>query len=224
MKNIVLSFLMCCTIAKSQTLEVTYELLLEKYEENHKNQIINESLQQLNNTKQFFFLTANSEGSLFKMKNQPINEEEKSNVDIQRILAGVDEFYFNSTTKELFLITEDVVVQKNKKQNWQLTNESKTINNYTCYKATFEWEITNRLGKQIMRKAVAWYSPELNYSYGPNGFQGLPGLILELEVNNNKLVAKKIAINNQKTKINFPTTKPISETEYLKKLKENSQF
>jgi GLPGLI family protein len=222
MKHTILLLSLFFNIAISQTIEVNYELLQEKYEVEKTNQELSESLQVLNNTKQFFLLTANKEGSLFITNNQPKNEAEKSLFEIQQILAGIETFYYNAISKELFLVTENVLVLKNNKQIWNLTNESKIINNYKCYKATYEWEITNRHGKKVLRKAVAWYCPELSYNYGPNGFQDLPGLILELEVNNNKLVAKKITLNNQK--IQFPVKKSISESEYLKKLRENSEF
>jgi GLPGLI family protein len=63
---------------------------------------------------------------------------------------------------------------------WKLTNETKTIDNYTCYKATSSYQIDNGL-KLYTNNVVAWYCPALPFQYGPKGFGGLPGLIFEIQ-------------------------------------------
>ena len=69
----------------------------------------------------------------------------------------------------LYLITEPP-----KEFNWKLTNETKTILGYTCYKATHNREGMNPV------IVTAWYSPEIPYQFGPKGYSRLPGLILEI--------------------------------------------
>jgi len=60
-------------------------------------------------------------------------------------------------------------------RNWELTQETKTIGEYLCFKA-----ITNSIYKKNIN-IIAWYCPNLSFSHGPKGYAGLPGLILELE-------------------------------------------
>lgn len=61
---------------------------------------------------------------------------------------------------------------------WQLTNEHKIINGYTCYKAIGSLQALNpKLPRYYFE---AWYCPEIPLSLGPEYFAGLPGLIFEV--------------------------------------------
>ncbi len=82
---------------------------------------------------------------------------------------------------ELFLITRP-------KLNWILLKESKKIGKYNCFKATTEIIVNSKGRKQ---KIIAWFTPKIPISLGPIGYNGLPGLILELEVYKKKYYTKK---------------------------------
>ncbi|SHE79285.1 GLPGLI family protein [Chryseobacterium sp. OV279] len=56
--------------------------------------------------------------------------------------------------------------------NWALETETKNILGYSCNKA---------IAKYRGRKYTAWYSKDIPIHNGPYVFQGLPGLILEIE-------------------------------------------
>jgi GLPGLI family protein len=87
--------------------------------------------------------------------------------------------------------------------NWELVNETKKIDNYTCYKAIHKRFVQN---SQTYRVSVAWYTPEIPVPYGPAGFGGLPGLILELRYSNNVVyVVNNILLNSK--------LKPLSKIE-----------
>ncbi len=70
---------------------------------------------------------------------------------------------------------------------WRILNEIKDINGYICMKA----ETTDPTKEQ---KIVAWFAQDIPVSAGPERFYGLPGLILEIDINNGEGVieAKKI--------------------------------
>lgn len=73
---------------------------------------------------------------------------------------------------------------------WEIYDTSKTVLGYSCYKAT-----TTRLssnGKDV-DQITAWFTPELNIPVAPNGFVGLPGAVLQLDLNLYSLVATKIS-------------------------------
>lgn len=78
--------------------------------------------------------------------------------------------------------------------NWKLKKETKTIGKYISYKAILIDSIKTRNGYK-KEKIIAWYTPKINASFGPLGYSGLPGLILELERRNIKYYATKININ-----------------------------
>jgi GLPGLI family protein len=65
---------------------------------------------------------------------------------------------------------------------WTLKNEKKQILGFECLKAEY---ISTEHGKSL--KVVAWYAPKLPFQFGPKGYHGLPGLILQL-VQNNKII------------------------------------
>ncbi|MGV8945782.1 MAG: GLPGLI family protein [Lutibacter sp.] len=88
---------------------------------------------------------------------------------------------------------EDFII-KFPKQEWILTNDLKQIGDYVCKRALSTIEITGRNG--IIKKEVeAWYAPDINIPFGPLGYNGLPGLIIELSVGNDKYIVSKIEIN-----------------------------
>lgn len=94
---------------------------------------------------------------------------------------------------------------KNPKTAWVLTNEIKKIGKYQCFKAT---AIVETMGSKgiIKYNVVAWYAPELNIPFGPLGFSGLPGLIMELEYQQTRYSVSKIEINpKENIEIKKPT-------------------
>ena len=81
--------------------------------------------------------------------------------------------------------------------DWTLSEERKTIGRYDCRKATGSFSFTNHLGNLVTVPVTAWFAPALPYPYGPLGYHGLPGLILELELasgNRRGYRAKEIVI------------------------------
>lgn len=79
-------------------------------------------------------------------------------------------------------------------KDWILLNETKLIDNYLCYKATTEHIVVNEV-KTFRHPIIAWYCPEIPFSYGPLGYGGLPGLILELQTKDGVFGANKIQLN-----------------------------
>ncbi|MES1226260.1 MAG: GLPGLI family protein [Bacteroidota bacterium] len=134
-------------------------------------------------------------------------------VQIRMIGGGVDDISYYDLNKgtgtqqtemfdKKFLIADSV-----RKLNWKLTGESKTILNHTAQKATAQ-----RIGVRTMmnmdngkmeRKEmadtsliVAWFTPDIPVATGPAEYQGqLPGLILEMDINNGKQVYKATEIS-----------------------------
>lgn len=101
-----------------------------------------------------------------------------------------------------FLIDDELVSRE-----WELTDESKKIGNYTAYKAIYS-TITERKtmtfgdGEEGEMKTIAdtvnveaWYSPEIPVSQGPDDYWGLPGLILEVKSGNMSYLCTKVVLN-----------------------------
>ncbi|MCK0156012.1 GLPGLI family protein [Cellulophaga sp. F20128] len=126
--------------------------------------------------------------------------------------AGYDtgQLYINSTDKEyvkeasisnkLFLIKDEL-----KQPDWKMEGETKKIGKYICYKATLTTPINNasnaahkdnNLPETPTEKTItAWYTLDIAVGHGPGDYWGLPGLILEVELEGRKLVCSEIILN-----------------------------
>jgi len=95
---------------------------------------------------------------------------------------------------------------------WKFADESKKIIGYDCKKATF----TNETTKQ---EIVAWYAEALVSPAGPQNYWGLPGTILEVNINDGTSVfeAKKIELKKINGEIKTPTGgKKVTAKEFKK--------
>ena len=140
------------------------------------------------------------------------------------LIGAKGNFYYNSSTKELLNQVENlgdkfIIIKKPSTLNWTFLNEEKQIGKYECYKAV-KVDTSRSLNKNIIKKYIAWYSPELAIPFGPLEHAGLPGLILELNVLGGAvaftLSAKEFSLNlNTEEQIKKPTKgRTVSENEY----------
>lgn len=86
---------------------------------------------------------------------------------------------------------------------WVITQETKKIGKYLCYKATAIERLFSRQGFYYNREAIAWFTTEIPVSFGPSRYSGLPGLILQVERDKFTLTATKINLHpdNKEIKI-----------------------
>jgi len=111
---------------------------------------------------------------------------------------------------ELFLVEYPIT-------EWKLINETKQIGAYTCYKARTIKTVKGRKG--IIKTLVeVWYTPEIAIPFGPLGYNGLPGLIIELVLGDFKYFVTKIELNPKNEVIVKKLTqgKKITEEEFRK--------
>lgn len=76
-------------------------------------------------------------------------------------------------------------------QQWKLHNETKTILEHRCQKATCHWR---------GRDYVAWFAPDIPVKRGPWRFNGLPGLILKIYDTNHFYTFEAVSLK----KVNEP--------------------
>lgn len=135
-----------------------------------------------------------------------------------------------------------LIIEKMDQPQWQLTSETKQIGNYTVYKATMTIEdktidfgsIFSRRGNNNqnddkkneprMIDVVAWYSPQIPVSAGPDRYWGLPGLILELNAGRTTMLCTEIVLNpTEKIEIQKPNKgDKVGREEYNKIIKEKT--
>lgn len=159
-----------------------------------------------------------------------------------------------------FMSKEFLVKDSLTNYNWQMTGETRVIGGYNCFKATAvipasktdfrnfrprrneekkdekpkeEAAKTSFLDEIDMPKEItitAWYTPEIPVNQGPEGYWGLPGLILEVNDGKTTILCSKIVLNpKDKVQIKAPTTgKEVSQKEYdeivMKKMEEMGEM
>jgi GLPGLI family protein len=119
--------------------------------------------------------------------------------------------------------------------NWELSSETKNIGTYTCYKATYskevdKVEISIKDGETVKDKSketivtTAWYTPQVPVSNGPAKYQGLPGLILEVNDGKKTIVCAEIILNpSKKITVTEPKKgKVVSQKKFTKIEKQKS--
>jgi GLPGLI family protein len=107
-----------------------------------------------------------------------------------RIVVDLNQKLVLTNNQLTFFSKEKYVITDSLQTNWVLINESKTIDNYLCYKAMLNDNLQTKKGE-----VIAWYCPQIPFSFGPKGFGGLPGLILELSDKRGVLGLKTLSFN-----------------------------
>ncbi len=102
-------------------------------------------------------------------------------------------------------------------QPWKILNDIKEVAGHICMNAY--WHDTLK-----QQKVTAWFAMDMPISGGPERFCGLPGMILEIEINDGAMVitADKIEMKSLTTEMDLPKKmkgKRIHEDDYYKVIK-----
>lgn len=128
--------------------------------------------------------------------------------------------YKNFTTQQFLEQTslgdKDYVIDDTvKAQAWKLADETKNVLGYTCKKAT----VKTPMGSDI----IAWYAEDIPLPIGPENFNGLPGAILMLDVNNAEIVFTAVELKKETDtkELKAPNSgKHITRADFQKKMDE----
>lgn len=150
-----------------------------------------------------------------------INNSPALNISLSLLGLNNEGYFVSNPGQEKLKVTEKFgktyLVEGNlvKKENWNITQEMKKIDDYVVYKATTTKVVENSKGK-FENVIIAWFSPKIPYSFGPLGYGGLPGLILQLEVNSNfpsKYTVESMEFSEKEIDIEIPKGQRISKEE-----------
>jgi GLPGLI family protein len=145
--------------------------------------------------------------SLFKYNEDEEEDENENPMGARmRMMRPNLEIHLNNTDKirtELrgamgkdYLIESEIT-----SRGWKLSDETSKVAGYDCKKAT----CLDKEGKPV----IAWYAEGIPVSTGPSGYNGLPGVILKLELEEGIMVyeAKKIILEKNKEGVIVKPTK-----------------
>ena len=180
-KNIIILFLFSYLSLSSQNNQQDLTYVIYKF----KNVMVDSTkFARFNpNLLEFEFIYENK--SLFKIIDK-MESHSKQDYKITSIIYGGNLIHFrdNSIPEKLFNVNYkgqslNVIIDL-KDSEWQISNESKYIGKFKCYKAitVIKKEDKGRNTVKILNPIV-WFTPDLPTSFGPFGLDGLPGLIIE---------------------------------------------
>lgn len=142
-------------------------------------------------------LDAHQEGSVMIKMAEPDN---KTFTDLKEG-EQIEQKEFMS---RMFLIKSEL-----KHGHWKLTGEQKMILDYPCQQA---------ITAEEDREVVAWFAPAIAVPAGPGSFGNLPGLVLEVNIDNDQhvIVATSVDLKEvDKAILKKPTKgKEVTEEEY----------
>lgn len=146
------------------------------------------------------YLEFTNNESLYYVEDKMQNDG-KSTFNLTRTAAGSDhKYYKNTDTKEYFYEnnTGELLLTDIEPRKWKITQESKNIGGYICFKAI---DLSS-----TKKTTFVWFAPQIPVSFGPKDFNGLPGLVLLVEMKKRTFTASKIVLNpKKKIKIKKPT-------------------
>ena len=222
MKNILFLFVFGFTAAQSVT--VTYNVFVDGTGFVSKKKevldIMASYVKICNETKVELVFSDNKASFLVLPNTTPTLDQEDVAIAISGFVTGQD-YYTDLTTKKVYCKRGDgtFTVGDLSSFAWELLDETKIIDQFTCYKALLKQDRTDSMGKKIVVITEAWYAPSLPYAFGPKEYSGLPGLILELKNKRTTFVAAKITKLENAKPIEFPKGPFVDAVEYERKLR-----
>ncbi|MCU4187950.1 GLPGLI family protein [Flavobacterium sp. HXWNR29] len=232
MKKVFFCFLLFSNLINGQSGTVIYEAIPLQMDVSNKKTSedattdaeVKNMIQKMNKGNFNTTLIFNKEKSYFYIPNDLNQSELEMGEKLNRILMKYSPTYYVVKDTATYTLKEDFIVKNKSTQEWTISNQTKKIDNFICYKATKIEKFKTRKNEDAEITITAWFCADIPYSYGPIMYNGLPGLILELEFKGYKYVAKKIILSPENTTIELPSKNIISQEEYSKKIKENFQF
>lgn len=175
-----------------------------------------------------FLLMFDKNVSHFELKNKVTSDYKKDKMlsDFASQITSRGIYFVDSSTGQILNQFENsgatFLIESNAKDfKWTLTNETKKIGEYICFKATTSYLSINSKGENTV-SVTAWYAPKIQIPFGPKNFVGLSGLVLELQERNIVFYASSIDFKpSNKIFIEKPEKGiKITEKEYQKKSSE----
>lgn len=223
MKNIfIVSILLIFQISIAQEGEIEYKIAYEKKLDD--NSEFGKKLAKELKLMSFSLRYNNKESFFEKLPNIPVDELSAKLAIVKANVTG--NWYQKPISKKAFYNrdiggTEYLIMHDYRMQDWKLTNETKKIEEFTCYKATLKVFNKRSSSYSIVE---AWYTPKVSLPYGPIGFGGLPGLILQLKYKQVTYITSNILLNPKKGVKSYskPNMKnPINTDEMVQLMRKN---
>lgn len=175
------------------------------------------------NFEKTYILTFNKEESIYK-EDEVLEAPQPDGMQFVVASADGSDILYKNTKEQRYVSQNEVfgkvflIKDELEKPDWKMHGETKNIGNYTCHKATMKRKVEvlessmsingdKDLSETSETKTeeitiTAWYTMQIPVNNGPARYQGLPGLILEVNDGTETVVCSKIVLN-PKDKVNI---------------------
>lgn len=143
----------------------------------------------------------------------PVEEYLESDENDLRFIPDTSmQIYIDSSNAKLFSMEHSLsgkvfyVLDSLYPMQWFVSEDTMSIGKIKCKKATCDFR---------GRHYTAWYSEEIKFSYGPWKMGGLPGLIVDLQDEDENLIIKMDSITYHESEIQFPSSIKYTYKEYV---------
>ncbi len=210
--------------AQIESGEILYRISFERNEDGETDSSADDFMRKMtkNASKLKFRLIFDQKQSLFLLvEDLSINESDMTTQIAKKVFGGNSVFYTDvskkiSTEKKEFLGESFLITNSLDEKKWVLTNETKIISGYECFKAVGRRQSVDRDFNVTEIKTYAWYCPELPLNFGPFEAVGLPGLVLEFNLKGHSFVVEKITFDKSVKILKPEKGKLISQKEFQK--------
>jgi GLPGLI family protein len=168
---------------------------------------------------EYTLLYFNEKGSYYTQSDQLTSWEEKYDYSGRKEVFGIKRDFEKGTMTEAFEMAGKTYIIEDslKTLNWKILNDIKDVAGHICMKAMVE----DTIKKQ---KIIAWFAQDIPLNAGPERLYGLPGLILELNINDGAVIVEATKIEPLKitTQMDLPKKlkgKKVTELAYQDILK-----
>ncbi len=145
-------------------------------------------------------LSFKGDKSLYKLREKETTEGYSWKPDkfiLTRDYKTNQKFDIIETLGKVYLIEEEIP-----KTKWKILNEIKEVAGYLCMKA----ETKNLVKGQTIH---AWFADGINFMGGPEGYGGLPGTILELDINDGDAIITATEVNIEMPEVSTALPKKV---------------
>jgi GLPGLI family protein len=163
---------------------------------------------------EYTLLYFNDKGSYYTFSDQLTSYEEKYDYSGRKEAFGIKRDFEKEKTNEFFEMMGKTYILEDSLRplNWKVLNDIKDVAGHICMKAMVE----DTIKKQ---KIIAWFAQDIPVNAGPERLYGLPGLIMELNINDGAVIVEATKIEPLKitTQMDLPKKlkgKKINELAY----------
>ena len=155
-----------------------------------------------------FTLNFNKDESLYEQE-ESLNPPSMGS-GMSFVVSGGNDLMYHNTKEQTYTNATEImgkeflIVDKIVDSAWTLEKENKNIGEYLCFKAIKKRTLNERVFNEETEAyedsekeitTVVWYTPSIPVQHGPAEYQGLPGLVLEVNDGELTILCSKIILN-----------------------------